>query len=84
MLIRSLLRYDVHLSLGGLWIDPVLPESWGDFHATNVDMGGARFSFKVSGSRVEVADLPEGIVLHRGMRPSLADLAELDRLRPTE
>jgi glycogen debranching enzyme len=84
MLIRSLLRYDAHLSLGGLWIDPVLPESWGDFNATNVDMGGSRFSFKVSGSRVEVKDLPEGIVLHRGMRPSLADLAELDRLRQAD
>jgi hypothetical protein len=48
MLIRSLLRYDAHLSLGGLWIDPVLPESWGDFNATNVDMGGSRFSFNVS------------------------------------
>ncbi|WP_314192452.1 glycogen debranching N-terminal domain-containing protein [uncultured Arthrobacter sp.] len=84
MLIRSLLRYDAHLSLGGLWIDPVLPASWGDFNATNVDMGGSRFSFKVSGSRVEVEDLPEGIVLHRGMRPSLADVDQLDRLRATE
>jgi glycogen debranching enzyme len=81
MLIRSLLRYDAHFSLGGLWIDPVLPDSWGDFQATNVALGGARFTFNVSGSAVEVTDLPEGIVLHRGMRPSLADLEELDRLR---
>lgn len=84
MVMRSLLRYDAHFSLGGLWIDPVLPESWGDFHAENVALGEARFSFDVSGSRVEVKGLPEDIVLHRGLRPSLADLAELDRLRPTE
>jgi glycogen debranching enzyme len=69
MVMRSLLRYDAHFSLGGLWIDPVLPESWGDFHAENVAL---------------VKGLPEDIVLHRGLRPSLADLAELDRLRPTE
>ncbi|MCO4251222.1 amylo-alpha-1,6-glucosidase [Pseudarthrobacter raffinosi] len=83
MLIRSLLRHDAHFSLGGLWIDPVLPETWGDFHAENVAMGEARFSFDVWGSRVEVKGLPEGIVLHRGTRPSLADIAELDRLRRT-
>jgi glycogen debranching enzyme len=84
MLIRSLLRHDAHFSLRGLWIDPVLPESWGDFHAENVALGEARFSFDVSGSRVDVKGLPDGIVLHRGMRPSLADLAELDGLRLTD
>ena len=47
-------------------------------------MGEARFSFDVWGSRVEVKGLPEGIVLHRGTRPSLADIAELDRLRRTK
>ena len=84
LLLRSLMRYDAHVSRGGLWMDPVLPESWGDMHASNVPVGAARFTFNVSGSGVEVTDLPEGIVLHRGMRPSLADLEELDRLRPTD
>ncbi|MDQ1060835.1 glycogen debranching enzyme [Arthrobacter globiformis] len=84
MLMRSLLRHDAHYSLGGLWIDPVLPETWGDFHAENVAMGEARFTFDVSGSQVTVEGLPEGIKVHRGMRPSLADTAELDRLRRTK
>jgi glycogen debranching enzyme len=81
MLMRSLLRYDAHYSLGGLWIDPALPETWGDFHAENVAMGDARFTLDLSGSHVSMEGLPEGITVHRGMRPSLADIVELERLR---
>jgi glycogen debranching enzyme len=29
-LVASLMRYDTHVSLGGLWMDPALPESYGD------------------------------------------------------
>jgi glycogen debranching enzyme len=82
MLFRSLLRYDAHFSLGKVWLDPVLPETWGDFEATNVALGGARFTANVSGPEVAVTGLPEGITVHRGMRPSFGDLEEPERLPP--
>jgi len=34
-LVTSLMRYDAHVSRGGLWLDPVLPEAYGDLHITN-------------------------------------------------
>lgn len=84
MLIRSLLRHDARFSLGELWMDPVLPEAWGNFHAENVALGEAYFSFDVFGSQIKVEGLPEGIVLRRGTRPSLADVQGRDRLRQAE
>jgi glycogen debranching enzyme len=84
MLIRSLLRFEMHASLGGLWMDPVLPASWGDLHATNATVGEARVSLDVSGDQVTVEGLPKGMVFHRGTRPELDDLlkVEVDRPRP--
>ncbi len=38
-LITGLMRYDAHISLGGVWLDPVLPESYGDLHISNARMG---------------------------------------------
>ncbi|MFF1880079.1 glycogen debranching N-terminal domain-containing protein [Pseudarthrobacter sp. NPDC058196] len=81
MLFRSLLRYDAHVSLGRLWMDPVLPEAWGTLHTTNLPVGGGRVTLDVSGSDAKVEGLPEGMVFHRGTRPPLADFVELDRLR---
>ena len=81
MLIRSLLRYEAHVSLGALWLDPVLPETWGNLHSTNLPVGGARVTLDVSGSHVTVEGLPQGLVFRRGTRPSLDDFAELNRLR---
>jgi glycogen debranching enzyme len=81
MMLRSLLRYEAHVSLGGLWMDPVLPESWGAMHASNVPVGAARVTVDISGTRAAVEGLPEGMVFHRGTRPPLADLGELEVLR---
>lgn len=39
ILITSLMRYDAHVSRGGFWMDPVLPESYGDLHITNAPIG---------------------------------------------
>ncbi|NKX56250.1 amylo-alpha-1,6-glucosidase [Arthrobacter mobilis] len=77
MLLRSMLRYEAHLSHGGLWMDPVLPDSWGYLHAPNVPLGPARITINVSGSKVWVEGLPPGVELHRGTRPPLTDLMEL-------
>lgn len=84
MLIRSPLRHDAHFALGELWMDPVLPEIWGNFHAENVAFGEASFSFDVFGSQMKVEGLPEGTVLHRGIRPTLADVQERARPRLME
>jgi hypothetical protein len=78
MLLRSLLRYEASVPLGTLWIDPALPEAWGSLHTTNLPMGGARVTMDVSGSRVTVEGLPEGMVFHQGRRPLPADLLEVD------
>jgi glycogen debranching enzyme len=81
MLYRSLLRYDAHVSLGVVWMDPVLPEAWGTLHTTNLPVGRGRVTLDVSGSNAKVEGLPEGMVFRRGIRPPLADFVELNRLR---
>ncbi|UZX03316.1 amylo-alpha-1,6-glucosidase [Arthrobacter sp. CDRTa11] len=76
MIMRSLLRYEAHVSRGALWMDPVLPKSWGSLHTTNLPVGGARVTIDVSGSRVAVEGLPEGMMFRRGTRPPLAALLD--------
>ena len=78
MLLRSLLRYDANVSLGAVWMDPALPKSWGNLHTINLPVGQARVTLDVSGSRVSMEGLPDGMVLRRGSRPPLADFAGLD------
>ncbi|MFD1214742.1 hypothetical protein ACFQ36_22200, partial [Arthrobacter sp. GCM10027362] len=63
-------------------LDPVLPESFGDLHITNAPMGAGRITIDASGTSVSVQGLPEGMVLHRGQRPWMADLlAQAERRR---
>ncbi|BCW35846.1 hypothetical protein StoSoilA2_19020 [Arthrobacter sp. StoSoilA2] len=73
MLLRYLGRYDAHLSQGGIWIDPVLPDTWGDLHAENVPVGRSRVTIDVVGNEITVTGLPDSIVFHREAQPSLAD-----------
>lgn len=74
MLITSLMRYDAHVSRGGFWMDPVLPESYGDMHLTNAPIAGSRMTIDVVGSEATVQGLPEGITFHREHRPWLTEL----------
>ncbi|MBT8161313.1 MULTISPECIES: glycogen debranching N-terminal domain-containing protein [Arthrobacter] len=74
MLVTSLMRYDAHVSRGGFWMDPVLPESYGDLHITNAPMAGGRMTIDITGSEPTVQGLPEGIVFHREHRPWLTEL----------
>lgn len=76
LLITSLMRYDVHVSRGGFWMDPVLPESYSDLHITNAPVGGDRIAIDISGSEPSVQGLPQGIAFHRGHRPWLTELLE--------
>jgi hypothetical protein len=75
------MRYDPHVSVGGLWMDPVLPKSYGDLHIKNAPMAGGRITIDISGSDASIQGLPEGMVFHRGTRPWMADLVERARTR---
>lgn len=75
-LVTSLMRYDAHVSRGGLWMDPVLPESFGDLHITNAPLAGGRITIDITNSVPTVHGLPEGIVFHHGHRPWMTELVE--------
>ena len=81
-LVTSLMRYDTHVSRGGFWLDPVLPESYGDLHITNAPMAGGRITIDIINSVPTVQGLPDGMVFHRGHRPWLAELVEQAGLHP--
>jgi glycogen debranching enzyme len=74
MLVTSLMRYDAHISRGGFWMDPALPESYGDLHITNAPMAGGRITIDIAGSEPSVQGLPDGIAFHREHRPWLTEL----------
>lgn len=76
MLVTTLMRYDPDTSQRGLWIDPVLPHSFGDLHIDNAPMGDARISIDIAGQNVTVGGLPKDTVLHRGYLPWVGDLME--------
>jgi hypothetical protein len=59
-LVTSLMRYDAHVSRGSLWMDPVLPESYGDLHITNAPMAGGRITIDIAGSVPLSRDCPKG------------------------
>ena len=80
-LITGLMRYDAHISLGGVWLDPVLPESYGDLHISNAPMGSGRITIDVVGSSSQVQGLPEGLALHRAQRPWITELVEKAELK---
>ncbi|MBT2521828.1 glycogen debranching N-terminal domain-containing protein [Arthrobacter sp. ISL-28] len=82
MLVTSLMGYDTHVSRGGLWMDPVLPESYGDLHITNAPMASGRITIDISNSLPSVQGLPEGMVFHRGHRPWMTELVEQAKLHP--
>ncbi|MGO4246264.1 glycogen debranching N-terminal domain-containing protein [Paenarthrobacter sp. RAF54_2] len=82
MLITTLMRYDPHVSLGKVWMDPVLPESYGNLRITNAPMANGRISIEISGSDVSINGLPEGMNYQRGYLPWLGDLMEQVTTRP--
>ncbi|SEJ80704.1 Glycogen debranching enzyme (alpha-1,6-glucosidase) [Arthrobacter sp. yr096] len=74
--VTSLMRYDTHISLGGIWLDPVLPASFGALHISNAPMGDARITIDASGGESSVRGIPEGLTVHRGQRPWMSELVE--------
>ena len=82
LLMTSLMRYDTHVSRGGLWMDPVLPASYGDLHITNAPMAGGRITIDIADSVATIDGLPKGMMFHQGRRPWMTDLLDQARLRP--
>ncbi|WP_309105691.1 glycogen debranching N-terminal domain-containing protein [Arthrobacter sp.] len=80
-LVTSLMRYDAHVSRGGVWLDPVIPESYGDLHITNAPMAGGRITIDIANSVPRVQNLPDGMMFHQGHRPWLAELVEQEGMR---
>lgn len=76
MLVKSLMGYYADVALGGLWMNPMLPESYGDVHISNAPMAEGRITIDISGSTATVQGMPEGMVLQHGYRPWAADLVE--------
>jgi glycogen debranching enzyme len=75
-LVTSLMRYDTHVSLGGLWMDPVLPGSYGDLHISNAPLGEGRITIDIVNSVASVQGLPEGMALRKGHRPWMTELVD--------
>ncbi|WP_426986070.1 glycogen debranching N-terminal domain-containing protein [Pseudarthrobacter sp. Y6] len=82
LLVTSLMQYDAHVSQGGLWMDPVLPKSFGHLHITNAPMGRGRITIDVAGSTASVQGLPKDMTFHRGHRPWMTDLVEQAKPHP--
>ncbi|WP_285244013.1 glycogen debranching N-terminal domain-containing protein [Pseudarthrobacter sp. fls2-241-R2A-127] len=82
LLVTNLMRYDVHVSRRGLWMDPVLPEAYGDLHITNAPVGGGRITIDIDRSGPSIQGLPEWMEFRRGHRPWITELVEqADRRR---
>ncbi|BCW35852.1 amylo-alpha-1,6-glucosidase [Arthrobacter sp. StoSoilA2] len=75
-LVTSLMQYDTHVSRGGFWMNPVLPESYGDLHITNAPMAGGRITIDIANSVPTIQGLPEGLVFHQGHRPWMTELVD--------
>ncbi|MDP9985886.1 glycogen debranching enzyme [Arthrobacter oryzae] len=76
LLLTSLMRYDAHVSRGGVWMDPVLPKSYGDLQITNAPLAGGRVTINIRDSVPSMDGLPEGMAFHRGHRPWITELVE--------
>jgi glycogen debranching enzyme len=81
-LVTSLLRYDVYVSQHGLWLDPVLPESFGDLQITNAPTGAGPVIIKAAGTSASVHGLPEGMTFRKGHRLWMTELMEQAKKRP--
>ena len=75
-IVSSLMRYDPVVSAGAVWLDPVLPQSFGDLHISNAPLGNGRITIDIAGSVPSIEGLPPGMALHRGHRPWMSELVE--------
>lgn len=76
LLLTSLMRYDAHVSRGGVWLDPALPKEYGDLQISNAPLAGERVTINITESAATMDGLPEGMSFHRGHRPWITELVE--------
>lgn len=72
LLLRSLLQFDPAVSLGRIYIDPILPPGVGRLHVEGIPVAGSRISVDVEGGDVSVEGVPSGLALVRGRREGAA------------
>ena len=65
--VKTLMGYCADVARGGLWLDPLLPKSYGDLHIANAPIQG----------------LPDAMQFLHGIRPWASDLAERAKTRKT-
>jgi hypothetical protein len=70
------MRYDAHVSRGGVWLDPALPKEYGDLQISNAPLAGERVTINITESAATMDGLPEGMSFHRGHRPWITELVE--------
>jgi hypothetical protein len=83
-LVTSLMRYDPVVSAGGVWMDPVLPPSFGDLHISTAPLCGGRITIDIADSVPSVQGLPDGMTFHLGPRPWMIALVEQAGHRRTD
>ena len=81
MLIKTLMGYHADVARGSLWMDPALPESFGDLHITNAPMANNLITIDISGNTATIKGLPEGMRLHEGVRPRVTEMVERAEMR---
>ncbi|MDQ0096129.1 amylo-alpha-1,6-glucosidase [Paeniglutamicibacter psychrophenolicus] len=75
-LLRMMLRLDPFLTQGQLFIDPVLPEDWGEVELGNIVLGEGRLSLRATGRHLQVGEVPAGLQVVLGGAGRLADILQ--------
>lgn len=68
LLLRTLLRFDPAVSLGKLFVDPVLPAEITRLHVEGIPLAGGRVTIDVENGHAEVSGTPPEIEVVRGVR----------------
>jgi glycogen debranching enzyme len=73
LMVRTLLRLEPRLNQGQVWLDPAVPDSFGNLRIDNIPLGGVRVSIEVINGEATIEGLPPGLVVrthHNGISPS--------------
>jgi glycogen debranching enzyme len=68
LLLRTLLSFDPAVSLGKVFVDPILPKEIERLHVEGIPLAGSRLIIEVEGDRVNTAGGPPGVEIVKGGR----------------
>jgi len=68
LLLRTFLAFDPAVSLGKLFIDPILPAEIQRLHVEGIPVAGSRLTIEIEGDEVDTAGGPSGVEIVRGGR----------------